>query len=112
MTPFIEILGVANSIVLKRGRFVRSVNVFTFFHQLLDDLSPSPVPVVAVAADGRVTNAGIFFVYRNTRRRHAAGKVRGSPVTAGSRQITHVVVVVVVVVFFYQLQMLGCDDKC
>lgn len=75
MATVVEILRVANGVVLEseRLRLRRAVQALTFAQYLPDDSAQPPPAVALVAAD---VNAGVLFVHRNARRRHAAAEVR------------------------------------
>ncbi|KAL6960847.1 hypothetical protein U1Q18_045274 [Sarracenia purpurea var. burkii] len=89
VTPVVEILRVANRVVLKRRR-LGSINAPPFSHQHLYE--PPPHPSSAYVVPNRKRNAGVFLVNGNARRRHATGKVRRPP-KAGERSVgaTHIV---------------------
>lgn len=73
MATVVEILRVTNGVVLESEGLRRPIQALTFAHYLPDD-SAQPPPAVALVAAADV-NAGVLFVHRNARRRHAAGEV-------------------------------------
>lgn len=77
VASIVEVLRIANSIVLKRERFGGSIEVLAILHQFPQQFSQSPAPIAAIICS---VDARVFFVHRNARRRHTAGEIRRLPV--------------------------------
>ena len=74
VASLIKILRVANGIIMEAYRF-GPVNALALTHKLLNQPFQSPA-ASSIAAMVANVNAGVLFVYRNARGRHASGEVR------------------------------------
>ncbi|KAL2246781.1 UNVERIFIED_CONTAM: hypothetical protein Sindi_2530400 [Sesamum indicum] len=72
MASVVEVLGVANGIVLERQGFGRPVKDSALIHYLTEEL---PQPPAAMALAGVYVDAGVLFVHRHARGGHASGEV-------------------------------------